>query len=119
MPPTERGPWNREEEYSHYFCCHRRCATCQPAFNRSQWVCVADKEFILLNYCLCRKQVEEKPLEANDELDETALGGIPSLDFRPVLELFAPTGNKFQMSPCGECGGTLEVGCWCDRRRSF
>lgn len=54
---------------------------------------------------------EEKPLEAHDDLDETALAGIPSLDFRPVLELFAPTGNKFQMSPCGECGGTLEV--WC------
>lgn len=57
------------------------------------------------------RQVEGKPLEAHDELDETALGGIPSLDFRPVLELFAPTGQKFQMSPCGECGGTLEVAC--------
>eukprot|EP00752_Nemacystus_decipiens_P002127 g2029.t1 len=53
-----------------------------------------------------RDQVEGKP---HDDLDETALAGIPSLDFRPVLELFAPTGNKFQMSPCGECGGTLEI----------
>lgn len=37
------------------------------------------------------------------------MGGIPSLDFRPVLALFAPTGNKLQVSPCEECGGTLEV----------
>lgn len=43
------------------------------------------------------------------DLDEAALGGIPSLDFRPVLELFAPTGDKLQVSPCEECGGTLEV----------
>eukprot|EP00903_Cladosiphon_okamuranus_P012984 g12116.t2 len=56
-----------------------------------------------------RDQVEGKPPEAHNELDETALGGIPSLDFRPVLELFAPTGNKLQVSPCGECGGTLEI----------
>ncbi len=43
------------------------------------------------------------------DLDEAALEGIPSLDFRPVLELFAPTGDKLQISPCEECGGTLEV----------
>lgn len=63
----------------------------------------------MLSCFLCRQQAEGKQLEAPDDLDETGLGGIPSLDFRPVLELFAPTGNKFQMSPCGECGGTLEV----------
>lgn len=66
---------------------------------------------LMLHAFFRRQQEEGKPREAQDDLDETALGGIPSLDFRPVLDLFAPTGNKFQMSPCRECGGTLEVGC--------
>ncbi|CAN0431969.1 unnamed protein product, partial [Ectocarpus sp. 13 AM-2016] len=44
-----------------------------------------------------------------ENLDDVALGGIPSLDFRPVLELFAPTGDALQIYPCEECGGTMEV----------
>ncbi|CAN0506486.1 unnamed protein product, partial [Laminaria digitata] len=37
------------------------------------------------------------------------LEGVPSLDFRPVLQLYAPNGANLDMSPCDECGGTMEV----------
>ncbi|CAN0039193.1 unnamed protein product, partial [Ectocarpus fasciculatus] len=50
-----------------------------------------------------------KSAAGSENLDDAALGGIPSLDFRPVLELFAPTGDTLQMSPCEECGGTMEI----------
>lgn len=54
--------------------------------------------------------MEGKTAAEPEDLDEATLEGIPSLDFRPVLKLFAPTGDKLQMSPCEECGGTMEVG---------
>lgn len=57
-----------------------------------------------------QQQVEGKSTAEPEDLDEATLEGIPSVDFRPVLELFAPTGDKLRMSPCGECGGTMEVG---------
>lgn len=43
------------------------------------------------------------------DLEQASLGGIPSLDFRPVLQLYAPEDAKLQISPCDECGGTMEV----------
>lgn len=42
-------------------------------------------------------------------MTEATLDGIPSLDFRPMLQLYAPSDAHLQMSPCGECGGTIEV----------
>ncbi|CAM9889516.1 unnamed protein product [Scytosiphon promiscuus] len=56
-----------------------------------------------------RDQVEGQSATEAEDPDVNILGGIPSLDFRPVLELFAPTGDKLQMSPCEECGGTMEI----------
>ncbi|CAM9459641.1 unnamed protein product, partial [Choristocarpus tenellus] len=38
------------------------------------------------------------------------INNIPSLDFRPILRLYAPTDTHFQVTPCSECGGTMEVG---------
>ncbi|CAM9213040.1 unnamed protein product, partial [Hapterophycus canaliculatus] len=57
----------------------------------------------------CGPQIEGQSATEPEDLDASILGGIPSLDFRPVLELFAPTGDKLQMSPCEECGGTMEI----------
>lgn len=85
---------------------HSSCVS-QPLRRRQSFSSI----MLMLHAFFRRQQEEGKPRGAQDDLDETALGGIPSLDFRPVLDLFAPTGNKFQMSPCRECGGTLEVGC--------
>ncbi|CAM9178755.1 unnamed protein product [Discosporangium mesarthrocarpum] len=34
---------------------------------------------------------------------------IPSLDFRPILRLYAPDDAYLHVSPCETCGGTLEI----------
>lgn len=107
---TARGPWNQEKETRDCFAAPPSpCPLASNCCSQSVYKEAVGKYLCLVIF-LDRQKVEGKPLEEHDELDETALGGIPSLDFRPVLDLFAPTGKKFQMSPCGECGGTLEVG---------
>lgn len=49
----------------------------------------------------------ETPAKFN--LSEASLERVPSLDFRPVLQLYAPDDAYLQISPCDECGGTMEV----------
>ena len=85
------------------------CANLRGRLKRRNLVIDAIRKAYLRDVVSVKNEVLAKETDPSSYDPANLTARIPSLDMRPVLELFAPSECSLRVKPCESCGGQLEI----------